>query len=174
MSYEWFELEERGIYCSWAKFHLVNWWTWQIIRMGIPNLWLHWCLFTEYCLDVFGISNHMAQSVLQQYLTTCSSLGFQPKIVQSDCGKETLLCAEVHFAFACMMQEDPNFKVGDCWFYGTSTGNQQIESWWAQLEKSQLYHWRVCFYHITFLYELIGYRSTFRALQKVANLRKTT
>ena len=85
------------------------------------------------CIDAYsqnivwmyvGISNHTAQSVLQQYLTTCSSLGFQPKIVQSDHGKETLLCAEVHFAFAHMMQEDPNFKVGDCWFYGTSTGNQ--------------------------------------------------
>ena len=94
-----------------------------------------------------GISNRMAQSVLRQYLITCSSLGFQPKIIQSDRGKETLLCAEVHFAFARTMQEDPNFKVGDCWFYGTSTGNQRIESWWAQLEKSQLYRWRATVQH---------------------------
>src|SRR5436190_2247456 len=106
------------------------------------------------CIDAYsrniiwlyvGISNCTAQSVLQQYLTTCSTLGFQPQIVQSDHGKETLLCAEVHFALACMTQDDPNFKFGDCWFYGTSTGNQRIESWWAQLEKSQLYHWRVSY-----------------------------
>jgi hypothetical protein len=87
----------------------------------------------------------MSQSVLQQYLTTCSTLRFQPKIVQLDRGKETLLAAKVHFAFACTMQDNPNFKVGDCWFYGTSTKNQRLESWWGQLEKSQLYYWRVYF-----------------------------
>ena len=89
------------------------------------------------CIDAYswniawmyvGISNRTAESVLWQYLITCSSLGFQPKIIRSDRGKETLLYAEVHFAFAHTIQEDPNFKVGDCWFYGTSTGNQRIES----------------------------------------------
>ena len=64
-----------------------------------------------------GILNRTSQSILRQYFTTCFTLGFQPKIVQSDRGKETLLAAEVHFAFARTMQDDPNFKVGDCWFY---------------------------------------------------------
>jgi hypothetical protein len=109
------------------------------------------------CIDAYsrniiwlyvGISNRTSQSVLRQYTTTCSTLGFQPRIVRSDRGKETLLCAEVHFALARMMQDNPNFKIGDCWFYGTSTGNQRIESWWAQLEKSQLYRWRVSFNHM--------------------------
>ena len=96
-----------------------------------------------------GISNRTAQSVLRQNLKTCSTLGFQPRIFRSDRGKETLLCAEVHFALARTMQDDPNFKIGDCWIYGTSTGNQRIESWWAQLEKSQLYRWRVSFNYLT-------------------------
>ena len=57
------------------------------------------------CIDAYsrnivwiyvGIFNRMAQSVLRQYLITCSSLGFQPKIIRSDRRKETLLCAEVH------------------------------------------------------------------------------
>ena len=86
-----------------------------------------------------GTSNCTVKSVLQQYLNVCSTTGFQPKIVRSDRGKETLLCAEVHFAFACTMQDNPDFKLGNCWFYGTSTGNQRIESWWSQIEKSQLY-----------------------------------
>ena len=75
-----------------------------------------------------GISNRTSQSVLRQYLTTCSTLGFQPKIVRSDRGKETLLATKVHFAFARTMQDNLNFKVGDCWFYGTSTKNQRLES----------------------------------------------
>jgi hypothetical protein len=83
-----------------------------------------------------GISNCTAQSVLRQYLKVCSTTGFQPKIICSDRGKETLLCAEVHFAFACAMQDNPDFKLGNCWFYRTSTGNQRIESWWSQIQKS--------------------------------------
>jgi hypothetical protein len=75
-----------------------------------------------------GTSNCTTQSVLWQYLNVCSTTGFQSKIIRSDRGKETLLCAEVHYAFACTMQDNPNFKLRDCWFYRTSTGNQRIES----------------------------------------------
>jgi hypothetical protein len=95
-----------------------------------------------------GTSNRTAQSVLQQYLNVCSTTGFQPKIIRSNRGKETLLCAEVHFAIARTMQDNPDFKLGSCWFYGTSTGNQRIESWWSQIQKSQLYRWKVCFHHL--------------------------
>jgi hypothetical protein len=49
-------------------------------------------------------------------------------IVTSNCGKETLLCAKVYYAFAYTMQDNPNFKLKDCWFYKTSTGNQRIKS----------------------------------------------
>ena len=59
-------------------------------------------------------SNRTAQSVLQQYLGVCSTTGFQPKIVRFDYSKETLFCAKVHFAFARMMQDNPNFKLGNC------------------------------------------------------------
>ena len=75
-----------------------------------------------------GTSNRTTQSVLRQYLNICSTTRFQLKIIRSDCGKETLLCVEVHYAFARTMQDNPNFKLGDCWFYRTSTRNQQIES----------------------------------------------
>jgi hypothetical protein len=47
--------------------------------------------------------------------------GYIPYIVRSDRGKETPLAAEVHFALACTIQNDPCFKLKDCWFYGTST-----------------------------------------------------
>jgi hypothetical protein len=117
----------------------------------------HWGFQIYGCIDAYsrniiwmyvGTSNRTAQSVLQQYLNVCSTTGFQPKIVRSDRGKETLLCAEVHYAFARTMQDNPNFKLGDCWFYGTSTGNQRIESWWSQLQKSQLYRWRVYYFFL--------------------------
>ena len=90
------------------------------------------------CIDAYsrnilwlyvGISNRTSHSVLRQFLNTCITLGYQAKIIRSDCGKETLLCAEVHFALAHATQDNLNFKFRDCWFYGTSTGNQHIESW---------------------------------------------
>ena len=59
-------------------------------------------------------SNCITQSVLWQYLNVCFTTGFQPKIVCSDRGKETLLCTEVYYAFACIIQDNPNFKLRDC------------------------------------------------------------
>ncbi len=104
------------------------------------------------CIDAYsrcllwiyvGSSNRTAQSVLRQYLQVVAEKGYQPYIVRSDRGKETELAAEVHYAFARTMQNDLNFSMGNCWFYGTSTGNQRLESWWSQLQKSQLYLWTV-------------------------------
>lgn len=104
------------------------------------------------CIDAYsrcilwlyvGISNRTSHSMLCQYLSVVSLYGYQPRIVRSDRGKETQLAAEVHFVLSRTMHDDPQFKFGDSWFYGTSTGNQRIESWWAQLQKSQLYYWRV-------------------------------
>jgi hypothetical protein len=54
--------------------------------------------------------------------------GYIPYIVRSDRDKETPLAAEVHFALARTMQNDPYFKLKDCWFYSTSTVNQRIKS----------------------------------------------
>ena len=69
--------------------------------------------------------------------------GYVPYIVRSDRGKETPLAAEVHYYLSHTMQNNPHFQLRDCWYYGTSTANQRIESWWSHLQKSQLYRWRV-------------------------------
>lgn len=113
----------------------------------------HWGFQIYGCIDAYsrcilwlyvGISNRTSQSVLRQYLRTCGAYGYQPRIVRSDRGTETDLMAEVHFAFARLAKGDEiNFKFVDTWFHGTSTGNQRIESWWSQLQKSKLYRWRV-------------------------------
>jgi hypothetical protein len=41
-----------------------------------------------------------------------------------------------------MTEADVDFA--EQYFYETSTANQQIEAWWSQLTKSQMYHWQVC------------------------------
>jgi hypothetical protein len=92
-----------------------------------------------------GISNRTSKSVLAQYLAVIFERGIQPRIIRSDRGKETDLTAEVHYFFARTIRGDPQFQLKQAWFYGTSTRNQRIESWWSQLQKSQLYMWRVSF-----------------------------
>jgi hypothetical protein len=69
-----------------------------------------------------------------QYLQVVAEEEYQPYIVRSDRGKETELAAEVHYAFARTMQNDLNFSMGNCWFYGTSTVEETFdggrrESW---------------------------------------------
>jgi len=135
------------------------------------------------CIDAYsrniiwiyiGISNRTAQSVLHQYLLTIGDIGYRPYIIRSDRGKETLLSAEVHFALSRTIEDNPNpdLKVQDCWFFGSSTGNQRIESWWSQIEKSQLYRWLVYIRTPNSSYELIIDRSIFKSLLKVGNLKR--
>ena len=88
-----------------------------------------------------GISNRTAISVLRGYLDTISSpaLNQQPRFVRSDRGGETVLMAHAHLTL--QQANDPEITFRDCYMYGTSTANQRIESWWAQLTKISLGKW---------------------------------
>ena len=74
-----------------------------------------------------GISNKTTTSILVQYLTTVSLYSQHLQILQSDCGVETLLCAEAYYSISCSTQ--PYIAFLDIYFFGTSIGNVQIESW---------------------------------------------
>jgi hypothetical protein len=89
-----------------------------------------------------GISNRTAVSVADSYNKAVSRLNYHPQILRTDHGMETLLMNELHFALC--RASNPTVRLEDCYFYGTSKKNQRIESWWAQLEKSCLWRWRVC------------------------------
>jgi hypothetical protein len=88
-----------------------------------------------------GISNKSTTSVLVQYLVAIQSYGRHPQYLRSDCGTETPILAEIHYGLSRTTQ--PNIAFIDTYFFGTSTRNIRIESWWSQLEKSCLYRWRV-------------------------------
>ena len=95
--------------------------------------YIPWC--------TIGISNRTAISVLRGYLDTISSpvLNQQPRFVRSDRGGETILMAQAHLTL--QQANDPQMTFRDCYIYGTSTANQRIESWWAQLTKISLGKW---------------------------------
>ncbi|KAJ5111105.1 hypothetical protein N7532_001640 [Penicillium argentinense] len=96
-----------------------------------------------------GISTRTGFSVLHQYLNTISTTGFQPRAIRSDYGTETMLIADAHYALrkagAEAVDGHPELQFTDCFWYGRSTQNQRIESWWGQLTSSTNFVWRELF-----------------------------
>ena len=88
-----------------------------------------------------GISGRTAISILVQFLTTLQNENIHPQRIQSDQGTETPLLAAAQHAFIKRHVTDIPFR--DSYWYGTSTANQRIESWWVQLTKGLLFCWRV-------------------------------
>ena len=88
------------------------------------------------------ISNRISYSVVYQYLITCAKLGYCLKLFRADRGGELPLIAEAHFVFSRLINPDVK-RIEDCFWFGKSTKNQRIESWWQELEMSQLFRWRV-------------------------------
>ena len=88
-----------------------------------------------------GISNRTPYSVLAQYLHVVGLLGYHPRVITTDKGKEVPFLAEVHYALS--RAKYPLLPFEKVFRFGTSPENQRIESWWGELEKSQLYLWRV-------------------------------
>ena len=63
-----------------------------------------------------------------------------PQIIRSDHGVETPLIAAAHHRLRQV--QGLNIPLDECFFYGTSTKNQRIESWWQQLSKGLIFYWR--------------------------------
>ena len=104
--------------------------------------------YSRYIVWVYvGISARTSISILRQYLDTVHDLQVMPKIIRSDRGVETPLCANAHFELRKKSSDDTTqssmLSFDDCYFYGTSTANQRIEAWWGQLSKGSIFRWRV-------------------------------
>ena len=77
-------------------------------------------------------SNHAA-GLVATYFTSCvSTTGGYPASVRTDCGTENVLVAAIQSAAV----HSPTAHV-----YGTSPGNQRIESWWSFLRRSHSQWW---------------------------------
>jgi hypothetical protein len=83
-------------------------------------------------------------SVLRQYLDIINTVGVHPQIIRSDRGVETNLIAAAHYEL--MRKHFPDTTLEACYRFGTSTANQRIEAWWAQLTKTSLWRWRVSYF----------------------------
>ena len=54
---------------------------------------------------------------------------------------ETPIYTKAHYRLSYKTQ--PYIPFVDTYYFGTSTRNVRIESWWGEIQKSCLYRWRV-------------------------------
>jgi beta-glucosidase/6-phospho-beta-glucosidase/beta-galactosidase len=54
------------------------------------------------------------------------------------------MMANAHCQLHLELNPGPNFTWTDHYWFGTSTANQRIESWWRQMSKGQTLAWKVC------------------------------
>ena len=98
--------------------------------------------FSRYMIWIYvGISTRTAVSVYCQYIEAVRSLGYLPKVLRTDLGGETIYLGDAHWALRRVAE--PTIPHSECYSYGRSTENTRIESWWAQLSKSNVFIWRV-------------------------------
>jgi hypothetical protein len=69
-------------------------------------------------------------------------MSYCPYFFRANRGSELPLITEAHFVFS-RIANPLVMRVKDCFISGKSTENQRVKSWWQELQKSQLYRWRV-------------------------------
>ena len=89
-----------------------------------------------------GISTQTEVAVLRSYLDHLFKYRTLPYTIRSDRGTEIHMMANVH----CQLHQElnPDTAWSDHYWYGTSTANQHIESWWRHMSKGQTIAWKVC------------------------------
>jgi hypothetical protein len=123
------------------------------------------------CIDAYsrkiqwiyvGHSSHTEVSVVRQYLSHVKKLGFMPEILRTDRGTETPMLADAHYTLrvrndhyrdkdrSCKLpyrnhggDKNEGLRLDHCYYFGKSTRNLAVESWWGQLIKSTLNPWLV-------------------------------
>ena len=124
------------------------------------------------CVDAFsrqvqwlyiGHSARTQVSVVQQYLDHVQRQGHVPEILRTDMGSETPMLADAHYTLrrandGCRNRqislqlpyrnhgadyEDTELMLEHCYYYGKSTRNLAVETWWKQFRTLRIDPWLV-------------------------------
>lgn len=100
-----------------------------------------------------GVSGKTGVSVLSQFLAVIEAQRWMPLHLRADRGTETMMVVE---SFWILHKEiNPDVQFPDVFWYGTSTRNVRIESWWGQLTKGATFEWKVSFLNPYSFYPLL-------------------
>ena len=87
------------------------------------------------------VSGRTGVSVLSQFLEVIHVQGIMPLHLRADRGTETMMVADAFWQLH--LHHNPSLNFDELFFYGTSTRNIKIESWWSQLTKGATVEWKV-------------------------------
>ncbi|KAH8146899.1 uncharacterized protein LAJ45_08978 [Morchella importuna] len=90
-----------------------------------------------------GVSGKTGVSVLSQFLEVMQKQNCLPLHIRADRGTETMLLAESFWELH--KDHNPDITFPEVFWYGTSTRNVRIESWWGQLTKGATADWKKYF-----------------------------
>lgn len=103
--------------------------------------------FSRFIIWIYvGVSSRTMISVFKQFITAVESRGATPHMLRADKGLETIIAADAQYHLAKIArsragEEHCTFK--STFVFGTSTLNQRIEAWWAQMSRALLSTWLV-------------------------------
>lgn len=98
-------------------------------------------MFLYRCIDGYSrkiiwlkasYSNHSPGLIAKYFLDSTSALGGFPSRVRTDCGTENVTVAAIQSTVTGNLRSH---------IYGTSPGNQRIESWWSFFRRSRSQWW---------------------------------
>lgn len=95
-----------------------------------------------------GLSSSTSWNIAVQYMDVLVQRGIMPRVIRSDHGGETAIFAGLHYYLSQHRTKEIGndqrpISFRDCWYYGKSTHNTRIESWWRRLGQSRGGFWRV-------------------------------
>jgi hypothetical protein len=79
---------------------------------------------------------------VSQFLIKLGELNVMPQIIRSDRGVEVDMMVDAFFTLQRDV-EGPQLNLNECYYFGKSTKNVRIESWWRQLIMRQTKPWIV-------------------------------
>ncbi|MGH9975675.1 MAG: hypothetical protein ACRD8Z_07545 [Nitrososphaeraceae archaeon] len=91
-----------------------------------------------------GTSARTSTSVHQQFLHVARQYHYLPCHLRSDYGGEISGMGDAFWALR--QSKEPDVTHEYCYWFGESTANQRIESWWGQLTKSVNFVYRVSWF----------------------------
>ena len=99
---------------------------------------------------------------MRQYLYHLKQLGYMPEILRTDRGSETPMLADAHYGLRAQndylrdrerssaipyrnhgADGDEEIGLEHCYYFGKSTRNLAVETWWGQLIRSKIKPWLV-------------------------------
>ena len=130
--------------CKWQAYVVSDsnfvWFIDDYMKLKLYNIEIYADIdaYSYYIIWIYvRITVYIIINMLTQFLDIVQNVQLQSWIIWSDKNSETVFLKQIYHTFLKIYDSDISLK--NCYFYNTDVKNQQIEAWWTQLAKKQLF-----------------------------------